>query len=329
MPIQSEDRLLIDRYLDGQLSGTELQQFLDRLEKDEDFRKKVSVQNLLIEGIRRQTEQNLAGRLEESLKFRHRKVPASLWMIVVFLFIVFGGIVLWSYLGPGPQIPERGLFSFSWLHSKRTIKNDRDSQSDKSIEQKNKTNRENDPDSTRMIAPVADEQSDQPTDEALLSENDFTNDDKRYADSVTLRTAFAPGQEIVIRKDRLISSHLIPVLSPGTTAVKGEKKGKAKSLSQMAQEKLGEDSGLPQDEDVVPVMQVELWQSPVNYRGYKLSVNRLQLFGLEEISGIKLYNIEGQLFLQYFNEYYLLRPSQEYLSYLRVREQELPAALSQ
>ena len=52
--MKTADKILIERYLDNTLSGGELQDFLHRLDNDEDFRRMVSTHNLLIAAFQSQ-----------------------------------------------------------------------------------------------------------------------------------------------------------------------------------------------------------------------------------------------------------------------------------
>lgn len=52
---------------------------------------------------------------------------------------------------------------------------------------------------------------------------------------------------------------------------------------------------------------LEFWQSPVNFNGYKLSGNVVQLYGIDN-NNIRLFNINQQLYLRIDKAVYILKP---------------------
>jgi hypothetical protein len=71
---------------------------------------------------------------------------------------------------------------------------------------------------------------------------------------------------------------------------------------------------------------VELWKSPINYKGYQASKNKIILFGFAEIQEIKLYNNKNNLFLKHNENAYYIDFSSDFNSYEKVLD---PILLSQ
>ena len=65
---------------------------------------------------------------------------------------------------------------------------------------------------------------------------------------------------------------------------------------------------------------VELWKSPINYKGYQASKNKIILFGLAEIEAIKLISFKNNLLLKYNETVYYLDYNKDFRSYERVND---------
>ncbi len=57
---------------------------------------------------------------------------------------------------------------------------------------------------------------------------------------------------------------------------------------------------------------VEFWESPINYRGYKLSKSHLMLFGISEPNAVTLVKKDNILVLNYLNRTYTLEQSSNF-----------------
>jgi hypothetical protein len=65
---------------------------------------------------------------------------------------------------------------------------------------------------------------------------------------------------------------------------------------------------------------VELWKSPINYKGYQASKNKIILFGLAEIEAIKLISFKNNLLLKYNETVYYLDYNKDFRSYEKVND---------
>src|SRR6187401_2000721 len=109
--LSASDKLLVDRYLDNSLTGVELNEFLNRLERDENFKKDVSFHNKLIDGILEAEDLRLKQYIIDATGYRKTLIPQSLKLIIAFLVITGAGIILWDYVGPGSNEGKR---VFTW-----------------------------------------------------------------------------------------------------------------------------------------------------------------------------------------------------------------------
>ena len=112
-----EEKLLIDRFLENSLTGFALQEFLDKLESDDEFKKHVSFQNLLIEGIQETEDKRLKTSIENFIDYKKTFIPYALKLIIVFLIITGGGITLWNYIDPDSAEKKQNYFTLNFFRS--------------------------------------------------------------------------------------------------------------------------------------------------------------------------------------------------------------------
>jgi len=72
---------------------------------------------------------------------------------------------------------------------------------------------------------------------------------------------------------------------------------------------------------------IEYWQSPLNYKGYKLAKNKLIVFGINEDEPLKIFNYGNSLFLRFQGQYVKLENHQEFKSFEKYTEQEVISIL--
>jgi hypothetical protein len=60
-----------------------------------------------------------------------------------------------------------------------------------------------------------------------------------------------------------------------------------------------------------------------------MSKNKLLLFGIDEPDAVKLFRSNDVLYLKYGNEFFRLSNTFEFLSYQRLKENDIPLAIRQ
>ena len=85
---------------------------------------------------------------------------------------------------------------------------------------------------------------------------------------------------------------------------------------------------MPEEQKTAKNISVEFWKSPVNYKGYKLSRNKIILFGVEDADRIKLYNIDENMYLEFGADYFLLESNQDFKPLIKVRDSNILSQLS-
>jgi hypothetical protein len=76
------------------------------------------------------------------------------------------------------------------------------------------------------------------------------------------------------------------------------------------------------------VITLEIWQSPINYKGYKWGNNKLLVFGLYNTELIKVKFYQGNYYLNYGTKYYFLETSTAFRNLSPVSDSELIKSLN-
>lgn len=130
------------------------------------------------------------------------------------------------------------------------------------------------------------------------------------------------ADQVVVRKDVLINARNIEVLDKSSATSE-------KSLSSQVAEKLNPQADLPEEElNSEKIYQVEVWRSPINFRGYKMIRNVLVLYGIDEPEVLKLYQLENNIYLGYQQSFYRLEKTDEFLPLNKVKDPALIAVLN-
>lgn len=143
------------------------------------------------------------------------------------------------------------------------------------------------------------EETQQPvTDTIRSSRSDTTN-------------AAAAGDDIVIKKDELLTAKTIEVTNLGSPVKPAAKD----SLLQKV-------SGI-KDDKITDRFNVEFWESPLHYKGYKLGKSRMVLYGFTPGESLKLYRYDDALYLKNAGVVYRLDYTTDYRPYERVTDEQV------
>ncbi len=138
-------------------------------------------------------------------------------------------------------------------------------------------------------------------------QNLATEYDSIVADSsINAESINIKQEELLISKELIISSlepnvHTKPSKSDSLLAVVSGTKDESKKANQQK-------------------IMVELWKSPINYKGYQASKNKIIMFGFTEIQDIKLYSSKNNLYLKHNESVYFIDFSSDFSSYERVSD---------
>jgi hypothetical protein len=139
------------------------------------------------------------------------------------------------------------------------------------------------------------------------------NRNESLLDSLSADSLDLLDDEIIVRKDELLNSRSVELIFIGST-----KKNKDSLLQKLTGIKEGQDN---------PIYKVEFWRSPLNYRGYKMSRNKLVLFGIGSSEPIILYKLEDRFYLKHLQNSYRLDFTDGFRPFDRVTDEEVLAKL--
>jgi hypothetical protein len=309
MGISIQDRNLIDRFLQGELSGIELENFQLRMKEDAHFKSEVALQKMVYEGIKKANHQRLKKIIFSALNYRKPSVPYPLKMIIIFFLVTGFGITLWFYVGNESANKDQAKSWFAFLNSKKGEAVDKHELNAPREDLKQKPMQETDSSDNEPAAkPV---------------QADSLEVKKEEAPVLDSAVMAARDEDIIVKQDQLLISATMPVENKTI-----DKEGAPEeSLAEEAVQKLNPAADLPAVEKIPSNVTVEFWVSPINYRGYKMSKNKLILFGIEEPDAVKLYRVNDALYMVYLKEFYRLNDSFDFVSYQKLKDSEIPLAI--
>jgi hypothetical protein len=122
-------------------------------------------------------------------------------------------------------------------------------------------------------------------------------------------------EEVIIERDRLLEALPFQIINLNLLSA-SEKT--ADSLLQKV-------SGVKDDRNSERnLITVELWKSPLNYKGYKMSKTKLVVYGLQNIDGFKLYKLDGVVYAKLTSStVYRLEQTYDYKPYQQVHDEAI------
>jgi hypothetical protein len=313
MSLNNSDRNLINRYLSGNLSGTELENFRGQLENDQPFKAEVNFQSLLRSGILFSRQEELKKKILENINYRKTKVPYALKLIVTFFFVTMLGITFWFYVGKESSTQTKVNLLFPFLTKEKEKVPDKKNSKDKLVSEN----------SGKDDTTGRDDGVRNPKEEVAIVKEEEASGNENH-DTIQ---ASSEDKDIVIKKDQMLISFSLPVIEKSSE--KKSQENTSGNATENVVQKLNPAAGVPEEETISSVIETEFWVSPVNYRGYKMSKNKLILFGIEEPAAVKLFRLNDGLYMKYGNDFFHLNSTFEFLSYQRLKETEVPMEIRQ
>ena len=152
-----------------------------------------------------------------------------------------------------------------------------------------------------------------------VSQSDSLQNDSNTNNTIAMANA---SENIVVKKDELTEVKMVELLNLDYTSSKTN--SKSDSLLQAV-------SGLHDDTKMVEekyTYQVELWNSPINYKGYKLGKNKLALFGINQDTPLKLFYLNDATYLKCADVFYKLETSNDYRAFEKILNPQLITQLN-
>jgi hypothetical protein len=139
------------------------------------------------------------------------------------------------------------------------------------------------------------------------------NADSSLADSVALSES---EELITVRKEELLTAKeiLIQMLDNSSS----NKSNKNDSLLAVVSGTKDESKKNSQQKILV-----ELWTSPINYKGYQASKNKIIFYGFNDIDELKLYSYKNNMYLRYNEIVYNIELSSDFSNYEKVSDSNI------
>ncbi|HEV7232328.1 MAG TPA: hypothetical protein VGO45_13420 [Bacteroidia bacterium] len=135
-------------------------------------------------------------------------------------------------------------------------------------------------------------------------------DSTKVTDSLNTAQAGKAEEDIVLRKDQLLSTRNLEEINISPVAVNPS--AARDSLAAKMAGVRDEHAGAHQFESV------EFWSSPLNYRGYKMNRNKLVLYGFSEPELVRLFKLDDEIYLHTGSVVYRLDYTNDFRPYERV-----------
>lgn len=142
---------------------------------------------------------------------------------------------------------------------------------------------------------------------------DTVKDSLSQTQLLTATRGSASDDDIIVRKDQLVAEQQIALINLDAPP---------SLIDSLAQTEAG-----VRDEQARK-MTIEFWESPLHYRGYKLTRSRLVLFGLGQERNIALYKLNNLLYLKSSNGVFRLEGSSDFRQLERITDEGILSRLN-
>ncbi|MBI4929721.1 MAG: hypothetical protein HY841_03085 [Bacteroidetes bacterium] len=138
--------------------------------------------------------------------------------------------------------------------------------------------------------------------------------DSLLKDSSTIVQEQNTFENFIVRKDELLDSKNFQVVN-----LQNEEKNLPDSLLEKV-------SGIKNNK-TSSSLKVEFWQSPINYKGYKMTKNKVVLFGINPDETIKLFHLDDAIFMKHNQNYYKLYFTDDFKQFEKVTDVTITSKL--
>lgn len=312
---------LIDQYLNGELTGRSLDNFKAML-KDPEFAKQVEVQRQIMEVIKEERKTELKRLLSESSKVQYFQnswgntwTYASAAIVVLFVSAFF---ILKKYNGPETLTPTVTVES-----SDEEVQAEMDTTE---VDSNMVAMEETRPDLADNASPETESIEEELTQEETESISDEEMDvfSEELDSDVNIETERALAENVdaipEIKKDQIISGKKFTVVR--MTPDFGPTRAKASEVDDTSA------SELQYKEVNRRSLNVEFWKSPVGFKGYKYSSDKLILYDIDESTAIAFKELDNRLYLSLDGNYYHLEKNSTYNKFVAVTNKTLLKVLN-
>jgi hypothetical protein len=153
-------------------------------------------------------------------------------------------------------------------------------------------------------------------DKPLLAEKSIS-DSLKSSDS--LAPVSANQDDIVLKKDELLFSRSVELIniSPVANNISNSKDSLAAKVAGVRDDR-------PSGRQFCPV---EIWTSPLNYKGYKMSRTKIILYGLNDADALRLFKLDDEIYLHCGSQVFRMEYTNEFHPYEKVISENILSKL--
>ncbi len=126
-----------------------------------------------------------------------------------------------------------------------------------------------------------------------------------------------PAEEIVVRKDELVATKTIEVINLNPLSHANHKDSLLQKVSGIKDDRASSKQ----------YFNIEIWQSPLNYKGYKMTKYKISLYGVLSADALKVYAIDDDIYLKNSSTVYKLENSSDFRAYEHITDENIIAKL--
>lgn len=302
----------LELYAGGWLEGRELHDFEQLLEKDAELRNEAIFRKSVVEAIREFRQHELKSYIKQNAKVH---LASNQWGKVwtIASIIIIGVAAAFFFIDFNNLLPEQ---------KQETEKPKPVIVPPVAVQQEIADSVITDSDT--LSTPVAENKTEtkqdfsKPEDTSLITTEVAKNPDSALIDQ-------DGEEEIIVKRDELLATINLKAIDKSPV-----KQPPQENISSSTIEKLNPEAKLPEPPPQQETFRVELWKSPINFKGYRLVKNRLTLFGVEQNVILRLYKINDTFYLEYEpNSFTRLYPGDQFNAFVKIRDPEILSQLMQ
>jgi hypothetical protein len=143
-------------------------------------------------------------------------------------------------------------------------------------------------------------------------------DSTKKSDSLAMQSD--GNEEIILRKDQLLNARSLEFInvSPVASNTAASKDSLAARMAGVRDDHAG---------NARQFCTVEIWTSPLNYKGYKMNRNKIILYGLNDPESLKVYKLDEEIYLQNGALIFHLENTNDFRPYDRVSSEAVLSKL--
>lgn len=302
----------LELYAGGWLEGRELQDFEQMLRRDADLRKEARFRKSVVDAIRDVRESELKKYINEKSQVELASNPwGKVWIIASI--VIIGVAVAFYFIDLKNLLPQQ---------KPETVETETIVTPPVVVHQE-----------TYDSTIINTDSATTPEPENRIVSKDYNSGNnaektseisKSDAADTSAQTDLESGEEIIVKRDELLATLNLKVIDKSAVTQPDQD-----NITSTTVEKLNPEAKLPEPASHQEMFRVELWKSPINFKGYRLVKNRLTLFGVEQNVILRIYKLGEELFLEYepgtFSKLY---QGDQFNAFVRVKDPEVLSQLA-